>query len=278
MNIPVQLQSGAWLPLAPRGVAAFGGASLVRLLVVQLVFALLIATAASWFVSTRWFPVIRAAIQQMPARGAIQSGRLDWRGEPAQLLAEGDFLALAVDLNHDRQIHSPAHVQVEFGRTDLRIISLFGYWEWPYPAFLTVGFNRTELQPWWGAWEPPLIWIGIGTMVVLMLTLWALLATACCWMVWMVGFFTNRNLNLWSSWRLAGAALMPGALLMIAGIIGYGLGVFDPVKFLAILGGQFFVGWILMLVSPLFSSSLPSSAGTKGDPFSDGTNRDVKRE
>jgi hypothetical protein len=271
MNIPVRLQPGAWLPLTPRGVAAFGGASLIRLLIVQLSFALLIAMLAAWFISTKWFPVIRTAIHQMPVRGAIQSGRLDWPGDPARLLAEGEFLALAVDLNHDSHVLSPAHIQIEFGRTDLRIISLFGYCEWPYPPFRTISFNRTDLQPWWGAWEPPLVWIGVGVLVVVLMVFWALLATLCFWAVWLVGFFTNRSLKLRASWRLAGAAQMPGALLISAGILGYGLGVFDLVKILAILAGQFVLGWIFMLVSPLFSSALSSSAGTKGDPFSAGT-------
>src|SRR5208282_5951617 len=110
-----------------------------------------------------------------------------------QLLAGGRFLAFIVDPSHSGQIQSPADVQIEFGRETVRVVSLFGYAEWNYPSDWTIAFNRTELEPLWGAWEPE--WLGITVLAVvagLMLS-WAVLATVYFLPAWLVGFLTNRR-------------------------------------------------------------------------------------
>ena len=94
------------------------------------------------------------AIEQLPDEGEIHFGNMDWRGESPQLLAEGTFLAFSVDLEHAGDQRSPAHVQLEFGRETFRLQSLLGYTEARYPAKWMVAFNRKELKPWWGAWQP----------------------------------------------------------------------------------------------------------------------------
>ncbi len=267
MIIPLQSTPRAWQPLTPRGVAAFAGAKLARLLTVQFVFAALTAATVVWFLHTGWFPIVRESIRQLPSRGEIRSGHLNWAGPSPQALGAGNFLAIAVDLKHEGAVRSPAHVQIEFAREDVRIFSLFGYIEVGYPKHLTLPFNRPELEPWWGAWEPPILWMAGGVVIVGMMAVWALLATLYFEWVWLAGFFANRNLDGPASWKLAGAALMPGALLMDAGIAGYGLGVFDPVKLLVIAGAHLAAGWAYLLVSPFLVPKLPSGAGGKRNPF-----------
>src|SRR5262249_34942862 len=106
----------AWQPFTFGGVAAFAGGTWRRLLAVQFLFALLAAAAVVWFLQVAWFPTIRQAIEQLPAAGEIHGGRLDWGGDTTpRILAEGHFLALALDLDHSGAIRSPAHVQVELG-------------------------------------------------------------------------------------------------------------------------------------------------------------------
>ena len=61
----------AWEPLTPRGVAAFARASFERLFVVQAVFALIAAAAVVWVLSDGIFPVIDAAIDQLPDAGGL---------------------------------------------------------------------------------------------------------------------------------------------------------------------------------------------------------------
>ena len=48
----------AWQPLTFGGVARFAAASLWRLLMVELVFALMVAATVVWFVQQAWVPVI----------------------------------------------------------------------------------------------------------------------------------------------------------------------------------------------------------------------------
>jgi len=167
----------AWQPVTAGGVAAFAHARLGRLLVVQFVMALLAASVAAWFVHRAWFPVVSAAIEQLPAQGEIRAGRLSWGGTGPQLLGEGRYLAVAVDLNHEGTVRSPANVALEFGGGDARIFSLFGFVRWPYPKGWIMPFNRVELKPWWGAWAPPLLAITMVLIILALMLSWSVLAT-----------------------------------------------------------------------------------------------------
>ena len=256
----------AWEPLTPRGVAAFAHARFSRLFLVQFVIASLAAAAVVWFLSDACFPTVRTAIRNLPASGAIRSGRLDWPGNPPQLLAEGRFLAFIVDPNHSGQIHSPADVQIEFGRESVRFFSLLGYTEQDYPRDWIVSFNRTDLEPLWGAWEPELLAIAVLAVVAGLMLLWAALATVYFLPVRLISFFANRDLNFRGSWKLAGAALMPGALLLTAAIVLYGFAVLDLIQFCFLFGAHFALGWLYLFLSQLFLPRMDSTV-PKGNPF-----------
>jgi hypothetical protein len=266
MSAPVELPI-AWEPLTPRGVAAFARAPLSRLLLVQFVIAALAAAAVVWLLYDSCFPAVRAAIRNLPATGVIRSGRLEWPGDAPQLLAEGRLLAFAVDADHSDQIRSPADVQIEFGRQSVRIYSLFGYVERNYPTDWTMVFNRTDLEPLWGAWEPEWLAVTPLTAVAGLIGLWALLATVYFLPVRLIGFLANRALDGRGSWKLAGAALLPGALLLTAAIVLYDFGALNLIQFCLCFALHLVLGWIYLLVSPLF---LPRTAsGPPGDnPFS----------
>jgi hypothetical protein len=256
----------AWEPLTPRGVAAFANAKLNRLLLVQFLAALLAAVSVVWFLDDGCFPTIRAAIQNLPDAGKISSGKLDWRGDPSQMLAEGKFLAFDVDLNHSGQINSTADLQIEFGKESVRVFSLLGYAEFFYPPDRFAPFNRTELEPLWGAWAAEILFIAAAATVVALLLSWWILATIYFLPVWILGFFTNRDLNFRASWKFSGAALMPGALLMAAGIFLYGFGALDLVQLGFIFSAHFVLGWIYLFVSLLFLPRI-SEAKPKVNPF-----------
>jgi hypothetical protein len=256
----------AWQPLTPRGVAAFARASLGRLLLVQLIVALLAAGMVVWFLAQCWFPTMGEAIRALPAQGELRAGNLDWKGPSPCSLAEGRFLAIAVDLDHAGEARSPAHLQVEFGRADIKFYSLFGRGRWAYPHGGALALNRTALWPWWGAWAPTILAIAAGASVAGLMVIWACLATVYCLPVWLIGFFTDRDCSLGGSWRLAGAALMPGALLMCAAVCMYGSGTLDLLR-LAVTGGMHFVaGWIYLFISPLCLPRRPAPT-PKDNPF-----------
>jgi hypothetical protein len=236
----------AWQPLTPRGVAAFAHAKRRRLLRVQLVFAVLAAITVVWFLRTAWFPTVREAIRQLPTRGEINRGKLAWSGTSPQLLAEGRWLAFSVDTNHTGEVKSTAHFQIEFGSDAARVYSLFGFRDFAYLKNYVVAFNRTDLEPWWGAWEPPILWMTFGGVIAGLLFSWAALATVYAGPVWLAAFFANRNLNFWNSWKLAGAALMPGALLMTVAFLFYGLGILDLIRLLVAFGAHWIIGWVYL--------------------------------
>lgn len=257
----------AWQPLTSRGVAAFAYAPWGRLLLVQFIFALLAAVAVVWFLRTAWFPTIHHAVQNLPDQGEMKSGKLIWHANSPELLAEGQFLAFDVDTNHSGTLRSPAQIQVEFGRDDIFIYSLAGYRAWPYPSEWNFGFNRTELQPWWGAWEPPILWFALAGTLAWCLGSWTLLATVYFIPAWLGGFFANRELNPWQTWKLAGAALMPGALLMIAAIVFYGFGMLNLLQFTTAAVLHVIVGWVYTIASVRAAPKLPLRVPAEKNPF-----------
>jgi len=72
-------------------------------------------------------------------------------------------------------------------------------------------------------------------------------------------------LNFRASWKLAAAALMPGATLVSVSLVLYELNVFDFVQFCFAFGMHFIIGWIYLFVSPMFLNR--SLASEKKNPF-----------
>lgn len=239
----------AWEPLTPRGVAAFAHARLRRLLLVQFLVALFVGGGVAWVLRDGFFPSITTAIEQLPATGEIRSSTLAWRGHSPQSLADGRFLSITVDLDHSGEARSLAHFQLEFGRTNVLVQSLLGYVSVNYPSGWTIAFNRTDLIPRWGAWRPVFLAATIGGVVVYLFVSWSVLAAIYCGPVWLLGFFANRDLTLAGSWKFAGAALLPGALTMLAALFFYGIGVFDLIHMGFALAVHLLVGWVYLLVS-----------------------------
>ena len=257
----------AWEPLTPRGVAAFAGASLGRLLFVQLLVAMLAAASVAWFLETGWFPIVRKAIHELPAEGSIANGELSWSGETPQQLAQNRFLGLAVDLYHSGQLGREAHLQIEFGGNDLRVYSLLDYKIIEYPPSWNGAFNRTALEPWWGAWQP---WLLVGTVALVVAGLmvsWTFFAILYCAPVRLISFLENRDLNWGQSWRLAAAANMPGALFLTAGIIAYSLGWMDLIRLGAIFALHFVVAWVYLFVGPYFCPRNAAGKKLRDNPF-----------
>ena len=255
----------AWEPLTPRGVAVFARASLERLFVVQAIFALLAAAVLVWVLSESVLPVIEDAIEALPDTGSIHGGRLDWRDDSPVMLAEGRLLAIDVDMDHGGQLRSPADFQIEFGRDSVVIYSLLGVAEIGYPPGYVIAANYDQARPAWGAWSPNIVGLAAIGMFVVMLMTWVFLAIIYTLPVWLVCFFANRDLGLLACYKLAGAAQMPGALLMTVALAGYGAGAFDLVQLLFAFGMHLVTSWIYLFVSPMFlNRALPAA---KHNPF-----------
>lgn len=257
----------AWQPLTFKGVARFASASFRRLFLIQSLFALTSAATVVWCLNHAWFPVVRRAILEMPETGEIRSGQLSWTNDAPRLLAEGSHLSVIADMNHTAQIRVPAHFQIEFGRSSVRVVSLFGFRDWAYPEKpWIVKFNRTELEPWWGAWQPPLMWIVFGGVLIGLMVIWSVLASLYFVPVWIGSFLANRELSVWGSWKLSGAALMPGAVVMILSLIVYALGGLDLVQLIAVQLVHWIVGWVYC-VGGIFKRQRLETGGARQNPF-----------
>lgn len=266
MTLRDRLFSSAWQPLTPRGVAAFSRASLTRVLLVQSCVALFAAGTVVWFLSHSWFPVVREAIQQLPAEGEIRRGELVWRGDSPKRLAANSFLSFSVDLWRDGAPSREAHVAVEFGRKDVRVHSLFGYAASRYPDAV-IEFNRPGMQPWWGAWEPWLLVAAAVATVAGLMASWWLLGTAYAVVVWLTALYANRELRWSGCWKLAAAAMMPGTLIMTLGVFAYGLGFVDLIRLAVVFAVHWLTEWIYLFVSPFFLPPDSEPGKQKRNPF-----------
>ena len=267
MEQPVEKRAFAWQPLTPSGMAAFARASLGRLLLVQFVVSLFAAVTIAWFLHHAWFPAIEQAVHQLPDEGEIRGGRLQCELSAPECLAENQFLSLAVDLKHEGQARSPAHVGIEFGETDIKAFSLLGYARLGYPAGWRIAFNRSELVPWWGAWSPALLALALALSMIALMLCWAILASLYFLPAWLAAFFVNRELGSAAGWRLSGAALMPGALFLVGGIWLYGLAIIDLIGLFICVALHFVVGWVGLCLAVRGLPRAAGTASTKTNPF-----------
>jgi hypothetical protein len=251
-------------PFTFAGVAGFARASWIKLVTVQAVTALLSAAICVWFVATNWNPVVKQAISRLPDDGSIHDGVLQWKGSPALALADGKFLSLAVDLELAHATAAPADLQVELGRTHLVVRSFLGYAPIRYPRGWVIEMDRLELEARWGAWQGA-VFLGIGVVVVLALFVsWSMLASVYMWVVWMVGFYSDREIGSSSAWRLSAAALIPGAVLLASAIFAYGVQRINLLQLTLAFVLHFAVGWAYS-IGAIFR--LPSIHRTSKNPF-----------
>jgi len=265
----------AWQPFTPRGVAAFAYAPLTRLVVVELIVALIAAATVVWFLYRAWAPIVRQAIRQLPDQGEIRLQQLRLSPPLPELLAQNRYLSLVVDQGGQSREGLDADLQVRFCQERLEFCSLLGCVDLHYPKDWTVQFNRPELQPWWDARQTFILgWVGVAVAGML-LAVWAALATLYCPVTWLIAYFRDRDASLAGSWKLSGAALMPGALLLTLGIFLYGADALDLIRLAVIAALHVVVGWAYVAVSPMgllgLSEPLPASANPFTTPPQDPT-------
>jgi hypothetical protein len=258
----------AWQPFTPKGIAAFAAAKLGRLFLLQVIVALIAAGAVVWFLWGVWCPSVREAIQNLPATGAIRSGELDIGESAAERLVTNRFLTFAIDAQSSRRHSFSADVFVVFRRSHYEVCSLFGCASFYYPV-PNAPFNRLELEAKWGAWEPILLGIAAAATGLALLFAWWLLATLYCPAVWLLAFFCDRQLTLGGSWRLCGAALLAGALLLTAGVVAYGLRALDLIHLLIVALLHIVVPWVLIIFAVLARPGTTAKLAT--NPFAPGT-------
>lgn len=243
------------------GVARFAVASRWRLLVVELFFALMVAATVVWFVQQAWAPVIDKTIRQMPPTGEIRGGRLAWPSG-AVLQQEGPFMRIDVRPGGFANVVESADLVLAFGSSDLRIGSSLGLGllTLPYPTGWILSFNKTELEPWWGA-RSHMVLAGLGLLTILAL----LIAWSALGLLYMftVKVFSFNRVDWAGAKKIAIAAQMPGALVMSVGIVFYGLKQLDLVALLIVWGVHLLLPWMYLMFSPILAPKPPKPQKAK---------------
>ena len=120
-------------------------------------------------------------------------------------------------------------------------------WDLQYGRGTSINLARSNLEPWWSAWQPVLLaGAGAGTVLYLLLT-WALLAALYMVPAKFIAWFADRFLPWGGAWRLASASLLPGALVMAVAMLLYGWSVIDLVGLSFFLAVHLVIGWIYLV-------------------------------
>ena len=238
----------AWQPFTFGGVAAFATARAGRVFAFELAMAMLTAVCAMWFLHRLYCPVILQAIQKMPDTARVAQGAL--QGVTNTVIAESKFLGIAARPQPGEQIGQGADLQIELRQNDFCANSIF----WPdwgfecsYQSRYVINLGRAILEPWWSAWQPVLL-IGAGaTVVVSLLLAWQALALLYMAPAKFIAWFADRSLTWGGAWRLASAALMPGAAVMTGAIVLYGWSAIDLVGLSFFFALHFIIGSVYLL-------------------------------
>lgn len=268
---PLETITGFWFPLTFGGVALAGRQSAVRFWSFAILMAAACAACLVWFLNTTWNPVIEQSISRMMDGAEMRGGAFKWPGTaPVVVLGYNSFLGIVVNLDTARVPGQVADLQVELTPGYWRTSSLLGYLSWPYPKSWTWNMNRTNLDPWWGAWKPT-AWAVAGLLVVFcLLATWSALAVLYSLPIRLAAKIFRRPTNWRDARRMAFAALWPGAIWTMAALGIYGLQHINLVIFLVAFGLHFVVGWIYLLLA-VFWLPKTTSASRKSpkNPFGD---------
>jgi len=240
--------SAAWQPLTFGGVAAFAGVRMGRLLAAELAVAIMVAACAVWFLHRAYCPVILQAIQKMPETARVAQGTL--QGLPGTLIAESKFLAIAATPQPGGDIGQDADLQIELRQNDFCAGSIF--WpDWglvfPYRRGTVINLARSNLEPWWSAWQPVLLAAAGAGAVLFLLLAWAVLATIYMAPAKFIAWFADRYLTWGGAWRMGSAALLPGAVVLTGAMILYGWSVIDLAGLSFFVAIHIILGWIYIV-------------------------------
>jgi hypothetical protein len=257
----------AWQPFTPRGVAAFANATLTRVVLAQLAVALTVAAVVIWFLRMTWFPVITEAIQQLPATGMIRNGELNYGGEAPIVLAQNRWLSISIDLaSAAPKPGQTADVEARFGRNSVVFCGVLGCWQQHYRAGYLISFNRAELEPRWGAWRGPILAVAALATAAALYVVWWSLALLCAPVIKCIAFFFDRVVTWRGAWRQGAAALLPGAVLVAAGLLLYGFAAVDLFRLGLLYVLHIGCGLAFVVTSPFFLPKL-SRLPSRRNPF-----------
>ena len=256
----------AWQPLTPRGVAAFAPATFTRLFIIQLVVAALFVLALFGFLRVAWLPVLTEAVTELPTTGSIRGGELDFPAPTPTRLAENARLAMIVDLAAAGTAGRTADLEVTFERARVGVCGPTRCWWRIYPRDYIISFNRAEVEAAWGAWRWAVATLIVIATVVLLLVTWWIVGLIYVPLVKVFTLFADRHITWAGAWRLSMAALLPGALMLSAGLLLYGFGTIDLFQLALMYVLHVIAGLVFAITSPFFLPTVETGKAGR-NPF-----------
>jgi len=258
----------SFLPVTPRAIAASKNFKTINFLAYWIFYAVVCSLAITFVFERCVIASISRAINKLPQSGEIVSGKLNnWETNSNTALVEGKFISIYVNSSDEEDISDDADLQIVFARGELRLRSLLGWLTVKYSERLNFPLNYRQLWPVWGAYQTAVIAVVFLSSVVFLLLIWTFLAFSYSLLLIVFARILNRMTGGKSgAFKIAGSSLIPGALIMIFGLLTYSFGYIDLITLLIVFCSHIVMAWIYLLLS-LFS--LPKIPEDKENPFVD---------
>lgn len=214
----------ACIPLTGGGISKLAHAPISRLIFFQLITALIAGACVALALRQAWFPVVEAAVEQLPREAALQDGRLYWPDSVPRRLAQNSALEIVVQPRTERfsTLGQTSDLQLELRLDHWRLNGILGGLLFLYPPSGLIPLDRQNTSAAWGAWKD------IGTLLTAVLLSSSLVITwwALAWVytipVWLLGRFFERFFSPIIALKLSAGSLIPGALFASVGFVAYG--------------------------------------------------------
>ncbi|MGC8742936.1 MAG: hypothetical protein ACP5T0_03540 [Verrucomicrobiia bacterium] len=256
----------AFLPVTPRAIAAGKNFQTINFIAYWFFYSVVCSLAITFVFERCVISSISRAINKLPQSGEIVSGKLNnWETNSNTALVEGKFVSIYVNSSDQEDSSDNADLQIVFARDELRFRSLLGWLTVKYPEQLDLPLNYKQLWPLWGAYQTAIIAAVFLSSVVFLILIWTFLAFAYSLLYIAFARVLKRMTGGKSgAFKIAGASLIPGALIMTFGLLTYSFGYIDLITLLIVFCSHILIAWIYLFLS-LFS--LPKIPEDKENPF-----------
>ncbi|HMJ89609.1 MAG TPA: hypothetical protein VK530_07315 [Candidatus Acidoferrum sp.] len=227
----------------------------------------MVSAACLWFVTSQWFPVIADAIQSLPGQSVIQNSRLNTGTNAPRLLAGNRRLEISLDPRKEGGVSGAADVRVILTVRSLQFCGVLGCAVLEYEHGYVITLSRSALAPRWDAWREPVAILFSIALILQLLVNWWLLGTIVTPIVKLIAFLTDREVTWGGSWRVGNAALLPGAFIVVLGVVLYGLNAIDLFQFALFYALHLVCDIAFVCTSPFFLPKIGAADRLK-NPFS----------
>ncbi len=264
--------AGAFLPVTPRAIAAYKNLKTINFIAYWLFYAVVCSLAITFVFERCVISFVSRAITNLPQSGEVVTGRLNgWETNGISTLIESRFISIYVNSSNNDDLSDAADLQIVFAKDELRLRSLLGWLAVKYPKWLRLPLNYKQLWPIWGAYQTAIITGVFLCSVVLLLASWTILALVYSNILIFIARILKRLTGgRGGAFKIAGATLIPGALIMTMGLLSYSFVYIDLISLLIVFVCHIVIAWIYLILSVFY---LPIRPAESKNPFINGGGR-----